>query len=65
MEFSLADKAGRTRRRVVDVDRLKIFYREAGADTSPALLLLHGVPTSSRMFRDLITLFRQSKGTTR
>jgi len=50
----LADKVGRTRHRVVDVDRLKIFYRQAGADTSPALLLLHGFPTSSHMFRDLI-----------
>jgi len=38
----------------VDVDGLKIFYREAGADTWPALLLLHGFPTSSHMFRDLI-----------
>jgi len=40
--------------RSIDVDGLKIFYREAGADTSPALLLLHGFPTSSHMFRDLI-----------
>jgi len=39
---------------VVDVDGLKVFYRAAGADTSPALLLLHGFPTSSHMFRDLI-----------
>ena len=43
-----------TRHRIVDVDGLKIFYREAGADTSPALLLLHGFPTSSHMFRALI-----------
>ena len=42
------------RHRFVDVDGLKIFYREAGADSSPALLLLHGFPTSSHMFRDLI-----------
>src|SRR5262249_24515241 len=48
------DKARRTTYRVVDVDGLKVFYREAGADTSPALLLLHGFPTSSHMFRDLI-----------
>ena len=54
MSVPLADKVGRTRHRVVDVDRLKIFYRQAGADTSPALLLLHGFPTSSHMFRDLI-----------
>jgi len=43
-----------TRYRFIDVDGLKIFCREAGADTSPALLLLHGFPTSSHMFRDLI-----------
>jgi len=36
------------------VHGLKIFYREAGADTSPAVLLLHGFPTSSHMFRNLI-----------
>lgn len=54
MGFPLPDKLRKTRHRFVDVDRLKIFYREAGADTSPALLLLHGFPTSSHMFRDLI-----------
>lgn len=32
----------------------KIFYREAGANASPAILLLHGFPTSSHMFRNLI-----------
>jgi pimeloyl-ACP methyl ester carboxylesterase len=37
-----------------DVDGLKIFYREAGAKTAPHLLLLHGFPTSSHMFRNLI-----------
>jgi pimeloyl-ACP methyl ester carboxylesterase len=54
MGFPLTDKVRKTRHHVVDVDRLRIFYREAGADTSPALLLLHGFPTSSHMFRDLI-----------
>lgn len=38
------------------VDGLKIFYREAGAKNSPAILLLHGFPTSSHMFRNLIPL---------
>jgi pimeloyl-ACP methyl ester carboxylesterase len=52
--FTLPDKLRRTRHNFVDVDGLKIFYREAGADTAPALLLLHGFPTSSHMFRDLI-----------
>jgi pimeloyl-ACP methyl ester carboxylesterase len=42
--------------RSADVDGLKIFYREAGAADAPALLLLHGFPSSSHMFRDLIPL---------
>ena len=36
------------------VDGSKIFYREAGPKTAPTILLLHGFPTSSHMFRDLI-----------
>ena len=36
------------------VDGSQIFYREAGSKTAPTLLLLHGFPTSSHMFRDLI-----------
>jgi pimeloyl-ACP methyl ester carboxylesterase len=36
------------------VDGHKIFYREAGAKTAPTILLLHGFPTSSHMFRNLI-----------
>ena len=39
-----------------NVDGLSIFYREAGAGTDPTILLLHGFPTSSHMFRDLIPL---------
>jgi len=42
--------------KTVDVDGLKIFYREAGPKTAPTLLLLHGLPTSSRMFDTLIPL---------
>jgi len=37
-----------------DVDGIKIFYREAGQKAAPAILLLHGFPTSSHMFRNLI-----------
>src|SRR6202007_2443 len=33
---------------------LKLFYREAGSKTSPTIVLLHGFPSSSHMFRDLI-----------
>src|SRR5579872_1060868 len=36
------------------VDGRRIFYREAGSNTSPNILLLHGFPTSSHMFRNLI-----------
>jgi pimeloyl-ACP methyl ester carboxylesterase len=44
----------RTRYKSVQVDGLKLFYREAGSPTAPSLLLLHGFPTSSHMFRNLI-----------
>ena len=40
--------------RSVNIDGLDIFYREAGPLNAPALLLLHGFPTSSHMFRNLI-----------
>ena len=40
--------------RTVEIDGLSIFYREAGPAEAPTLLLLHGFPTSSHMFRDLI-----------
>lgn len=36
------------------VDGVRIFYRESGKKESPAILLLHGFPTSSHMFRNLI-----------
>ncbi len=39
---------------MVRIDGLDIFYREAGASYKPAILLLHGFPTSSHMFRNLI-----------
>lgn len=38
----------------VQVGELSIFYREAGPKDAPAILLLHGFPTSSQMFRNLI-----------
>src|SRR5215469_4407001 len=40
----------------VNVDGNKIFCREAGPKTAPTILLLHGFPTSSHMFRNLIPL---------
>jgi len=42
--------------RTADVDGFNVFYREAGRPGAPKLLLLHGFPTSSHMFRDLIPL---------
>jgi len=42
--------------RTADVDGFKVFYREAGSIDAPTLLLLHGFPTASHMFRDLIPL---------
>lgn len=39
--------------RTATVDGLEIFYREAGPKDAPALLLLHGLPSSSRMFEPL------------
>jgi pimeloyl-ACP methyl ester carboxylesterase len=44
----------RTVHRTVEVDGLTIFYREAGPRDAPTVLLLHGFPTSSHMFRNLI-----------
>ena len=40
--------------RKIDVDGFNIFYREAGPKDAPALVLLHGFPSASHMFRDLI-----------
>jgi pimeloyl-ACP methyl ester carboxylesterase len=40
--------------RTAIVDGLRVFYRSAGDPKQPAVLLLHGFPTSSHMFRDLI-----------
>ena len=45
-----------TKYQYASVDGDKIFYREAGPKTAPTILLLHGFPTSSHMFRNLIPL---------
>lgn len=50
-----ADKADNAVRYAsIDVQGHKVFYREAGKPTAPTVLLLHGFPSSSHMFRDLI-----------
>jgi pimeloyl-ACP methyl ester carboxylesterase len=40
--------------RTAEVDGLPIFWREAGDRDAPALLLLHGLPSSSRMYQPLL-----------
>jgi pimeloyl-ACP methyl ester carboxylesterase len=45
--------------RFAEVQKHRIFYREAGSKDAPAVLLLHGFPTSSHMFRNLIPLLAE------
>jgi pimeloyl-ACP methyl ester carboxylesterase len=45
--------------RKVDVEGFNVFYREAGAQDAPAILLLHGFPSASHMFRDLVPLLAE------
>src|SRR5258708_29791762 len=40
----------------LNVEGLEIFYREAGSRDAPTVLLLHGFPSSSHMFRNLIPM---------
>src|SRR6185369_17369630 len=42
--------------RTLNVERLEIFYRETGPRDGPTVLLLHGFPSSSHMFRNLIPM---------
>jgi pimeloyl-ACP methyl ester carboxylesterase len=43
-------------RKTIEVDGIRIFYREAGNPSQPTILLLHGYPSSSLMYRDPIPL---------
>lgn len=45
--------------RFADADGVRVFYREAGQPGAPALLLLHGFPSSSHQFRNLIPLLAE------
>jgi pimeloyl-ACP methyl ester carboxylesterase len=54
MSTSETGEGNRTLYKTAKVDDLDIFYREAGPRNAPAILLLHGFPTSSHMFRNLI-----------
>src|SRR3569832_1577564 len=49
-------KMVRTFYRTAKVKGLNLFYREAGPENAPAVVLLHGFPSSSHMFRDLIPI---------
>ncbi len=49
-----ANRTGPVHYRTAAVGGVNVFYREAGPDSGPVVLLLHGFPSSSRMFRDLI-----------
>lgn len=48
------DNQNYTYYRTIKIDDLEIFYREAGDTAKPVILLLHGFPSSSHMFRNLI-----------
>ncbi len=43
-----------TNNKTIEIEGRNLFYREAGTPGAPAVLLLHGFPTSSHMFRNLI-----------
>lgn len=48
--------ASQTQISTVEADGISVFYRTAGSPTAPVILLLHGFPSSSHMFRNLIPL---------
>ncbi|WP_194421892.1 alpha/beta fold hydrolase [Microbacterium abyssi] len=50
----------KTRHRTIDIDGTEIFYRQAGDPEKPAILLLHGYPSSSHMFRNVIEPLAES-----
>lgn len=49
-----------TLHKTIDIDGVEIYYREAGPADAPTILLLHGFPTSSHMFRELIPALSDS-----
>ena len=52
--LSAASEIPKVWNRTVEIEGVEIFYREAGPTDAPTVLLLHGFPTSSHMFRDLM-----------
>ncbi len=55
-----AHSASGTTYHSVEIDEVSVFYREAGPKDAPTLLLLHGFPSSSHMFRNLIPTLAQT-----
>jgi pimeloyl-ACP methyl ester carboxylesterase len=53
--MTLSSSTAKTSYKSIKIKGLDIFYREAGDKNKPTILLLHGYPTSSHMFRNLIT----------
>ncbi len=53
---AIATPQTQTQHKVINVNNLDIFYREAGPKDAPTIVLLHGFPTSSHMFRNLIPM---------
>ena len=51
--------------RTLNLEGLEIFYREAGPRDAPAVLLLHGFPSSSHMFRNLIPMLADKTASSR
>jgi pimeloyl-ACP methyl ester carboxylesterase len=52
--MNIANALSEVSYRTVRVDDLDIFYREAGPKDGPMILLLHGLPSSSRMYQPLL-----------
>ena len=53
-QASAPETVTQTQHKTINIDGVDIFYREAGPADAPTILLLHGFPTSSHMFRNLI-----------
>ena len=52
--FAQSSLAAETHHRTINIEGVDVFYREAGPADAPAVVLLHGFPSSSNMFRNLI-----------
>ena len=50
MSFHVFGDTFATKHKTAIIDGVKLFYREAGPEDAPVVLLLHGFPSSSRMF---------------